>query len=283
MGKFANSKALAGASFGVLKSEKKLAAIPAVSAITCGIIAVAVGGGVVLTADFIANPAPGQDDFSLTPASWAIGIVGLFIIGLVSQMFAATLIAAANERLDGGSFTMGQAFSKATTRTPSILGWSAINSTVGLVLQAIRDKAGFLGDLAAGLIGAAWNVVTWLVLPIIIIEGIGPIAAIKKSANLLKSTWGENLFAQAGIGLIGFLLMLPGILIFGGLSFVLPVVGIPLLFIWVVVISCLMSALGAIYRTALYRFAVGLPNGDVFTQEELSGAFKPKVKSGRMR
>ncbi len=283
MGKFANSKALAGASFGVLKSEKKLAAIPAVSAITCGIIAVAVGGGVVLTADFIANPAPGQDDFSLTPASWAIGIVGLFIIGLVSQMFAATLIAAANERLNGGSFTMGQAFSKATTRTPSILGWSAINSTVGLVLQAIRDKAGFLGDLAAGLIGAAWNVVTWLVLPIIIIEGIGPIAAIKKSANLLKSTWGENLFAQAGIGLIGFLLMLPGILIFGGLSFVLPIVGIPLLFIWVVVISCLMSALGAIYRTALYRFAVGLPNGDVFTQEELSGAFKPKVKSGRMR
>ncbi len=283
MGKFANSKALAGASFGVLKSEKKLAAIPAVSAITCGIIAVAVGGGVVLTADFIANPAPGQDDFSLTPASWAIGIVGLFIIGLVSQMFAATLIAAANERLDGGSLTMGQAFSKATTRTPSILGWSAINSTVGLVLQAIRDKAGFLGDLAAGLIGAAWNVVTWLVLPIIIIEGIGPIAAIKKSANLLKSTWGENLFAQAGIGLIGFLLMLPGILIFGGLSFVLPIVGIPLLFIWVVVISCLMSALGAIYRTALYRFAVGLPNGDVFTQEELSGAFKPKVKSGRMR
>jgi hypothetical protein len=283
MGKFANSKALAGASFGVLKSEKKLAAIPAVSALTCGVIAVAVGGGVVLTADFIANPAPGQDDFSLTPVSWAIGIVGLFIIGLVSQMFAATLIAAANERLDGGSFTMGQAFSKATTRTPSILGWSAINSTVGLVLQAIRDKAGFLGDIAAGLIGAAWNVVTWLVLPIIIIEGIGPIAAIKKSATLLKTTWGENLFAQAGIGLIGFLLMLPGILIFGGLSFVLPVVGIPLLFIWVVVISCLMSALGAIYRTALYRFAVGLPNGDVFTQEELAGAFKPKVKSGRMR
>jgi len=283
MGKFANSKALAGASFGVLRSEKKLAAIPAVSALTCGVIAVAVGGGVVLTADFIANPAPGQDDFSLTPVSWTIGIVGLFIIGLVSQMFAATLIAAANERLDGGSFTMGQAFSKATTRTPSILGWSAINSTVGLVLQAIRDKAGFLGDIAAGLIGAAWNVVTWLVLPIIIIEGIGPIAAIKKSANLLKTTWGENLFAQAGIGLIGFLLMLPGILIFGGLSFVLPVVGIPLLFIWVVVISCLRSALGAIYRTALYRFAVGLPNGDVFTQEELSGAFKPKVKSGRMR
>ena len=283
MGKFANSKALAGASFGVLKSEKKLAAIPAVSALTCGVIAVAVGGGVVLTADFIANPAPGQDDFSLTPASWAIGIIGLFIIGLVSQMFAATLIAAANERLDGGSFTMGQAFSKATSRTPSILGWSAINSTVGVVLQAVRDKAGFLGDIAAGLSGAAWNVVTWLVLPIIVVEGVGPIVAIKKSASLLKSTWGENLFAQAGIGLIGFLLMLPGLVLFGVLSFAVPVAGIPLLLIWIVVIGCLMSALGAIYRTALYRFAVGLPLGDVFTHDELAGAFMPKAKTGRMR
>jgi len=283
MGKFANSMALAGASFGVLKSEKKLAAIPAVSALTCGVIAVAVGGGVVLTADFIANPAPGQDDFSLTPASWAIGIVGLFIVGLVSQMFAATLIAAANERLDGGSFTMGQAFSKATSRTPSILGWSAINSTVGVVLQAVRDKAGFLGDIAAGLVGAAWNVVTWLVLPIIVVEGVGPIVAIKKSANLLKTTWGENLFAQAGIGFIGFLLMLPGLVLFGALSFAVPVAGIPLLLIWIVVIGCLMSALGAIYRTALYRFAVGLPLGDVFTHDELAGAFKPKSKTGRNR
>ncbi len=283
MGKFANSKALAGASFGVLKSEKKLAAIPAVSALTCGVIAVAVGGGVLLTADFISNPAPGQDDFSLTPLSWAVGIIGLFVIGLVSQVFAATLIAAANERLDGGSFTMGQAFSKATSRTPSIVGWSAINSTVGVVLQAIRDKAGFVGDIAAGLIGAAWNVITWLVLPIIVVEGIGPIAAIKKSANLLKSTWGENLFAQAGIGLIGFLLMLPGLIVFGALSFAVPVAGIPLLLLWIVVIGCLMSALGAIYRTALYRFAVGLSVGDVFTQEELSGAFKPKAKTGRMR
>lgn len=283
MGKFANSKALAGASFEVLKSEKQLAAIPLVSAITCGVIAIAVGGGVVLTADFIANPAPGQDDFSLTPVSWAIGIVGLFVIGLVAQMFAATLIASANERLNGGSFTIGQAFSKATTRTPSILGWSAINSTVGLILQAIRDKAGFLGDIAAGLLGAAWNVLTWLVLPIIIVEGIGPIAAIKKSASLLKSTWGENLFAQAGIGIIGFLLMLPGILLFGALSFVLPFVGIPLLILWIVVVSCLMSALGAIYRTALYRFAVGLPNGDAFSQDELANAFKPKEKAGRSR
>ncbi len=281
MGKFANSKALAGASLGVLRNDKKLAAIPLASAITCGVLAVVVGGGVVLTADIVSNPSPGQDTFAMTPVAWAVGLVGLFLIGLVAQLFAATLIASANAHLEGNAVSMGEALSRATGRLPSIVGWSAINSTVGLVLQAIRDKAGFLGDIAAGLIGAAWNVVTWLVLPIIVVEGIGPIAAIKKSVALLRSTWGENLLAQAGIGIIGFLLMLPGILVFGALSFVVPVVGIPLLILWVVVIGCLMSALGAIYRTALYRFAVGLPAGGEFSQEVLAGAFRPKAAGRR--
>lgn len=281
MGKFANSKALAGASLGVLRSDKRLAAIPVVSAVTCGVIAVAVGGGVVLTADFVSNPAPGQDSFTMTPVAWAVGIVGLFLIGLVAQVFSATLVASANAHLEGNGVTLGTAFSRATGRLPSILGWSAINSTVGLLLQTVRDKAGIAGDIVVGLIGAAWNVITWLVLPIIVVEGTGPITAIKRSTTLLKSTWGENLLAQAGIGIIGFLLMLPGIVVFGALSFALPVVGIPLLIVWIVVISCVMSALGAIYRTALYRFAVGLPVGGGFTQEELAGAFRPKASTRR--
>jgi hypothetical protein len=79
-----------------------------------------------------------------------------------------------------------------------------------------------------------------------------------------------------GLGLVGFLVMLPGILVFGAVSFAIPLAGIPLLIIWIAVIGSIMSALGAIYRTALYRFAVGLPNGAAFSNEELVGAFAVK-------
>jgi hypothetical protein len=230
----------------------------------------------LLTVDKIADPVAGQDDFAATPATWIVGIVGLFILGMIAQFFAATLVAGANERLEGGSPTLGSAISKASTRVAPVLGWAALNSTVGVVLNAIRDKAGFIGDIVVGMIGAAWGVVTWLVLPIIIVEGIGPIAAVKRSAVLLKSTWGENLFAQMGLGLVGFLVMLPGILVFGAVSFAIPLAGIPLLIIWIAVIGSIMSALGAIYRTALYRFAVGLPSGAAFSNEELVGAFAVK-------
>jgi hypothetical protein len=281
MGKFSNSKDLAVASLGVLKQDKELAVIPLASAITCGVIAILVGGSAYFTLDHIANPAPGQNEFSPTPLTWAVGIVGLIIIGMVGQFFAATLIAGANQRLEGGHPTIRTAISGASARTGSILGWSLINSTVGVVLQAIREKAGFLGDIIVGFIGAAWNVVTWLVLPIIIVEGIGPIAAIKRSAVLLKSTWGENLIAQMGLGLIGLLVMLPGILVFGAVTLIIPFVGIPLLIVWFAVVGSIMAALGAIYRTALYRFAVGLPTGDVFTADELSGAFAVKKSRGK--
>lgn len=279
MGRFSNSVDLAKSSLGVLRSEKELAAIPVASAVTCGLIAVVVGGGAFLSLDKVANPAPGQNEFSATPLTWGVGIVGLFIIGLVSQFFAATLVAGANERLEGRDASIGGSLSIAMSRASSVLGWSVINSTVGLVLQAIRERAGFVGDLVVGLIGAAWNVVTWLVLPIIIIEGIGPVAAIRRSATMLKQTWGENLIAQLGFGLIGLLLLLPGLLIFGGLSFVIPFVGIPLLLVWVAIVLTIMSALSAIYRTALYRFAAGLSLGDAFDTAELQATFA--VKTGR--
>lgn len=281
MGKLSNSISLAKESFSVLKQDKELAAIPLVSAITCGVVALLVGGGMLLTVTQVAAPVDGQDDFAATPATWVVGIVGLFLLGMIAQFFVATLVAGANERLEGGSPTLRSAISKASTRLAPVLGWAALNSTVGVVLNAIRDKAGFIGDIVVGMIGAAWGVVTWLVLPIIIVEGIGPIAAVKRSAILLKSTWGENLYAQMGLGLVGLLVMLPGILLFGAVSFAIPLAGIPLLIIWIAVIGSIMSALGAIYRTALYRFAVGLPIGEAFGKDELVGAFAVKKSSAK--
>ncbi len=276
MSKLSNSVDLAKASLSVLRQDKELAAIPLVSAATCTVVAVLFGGSAYFTLEQVTNPAPGENAFNTTPMTWTVGIIGIFVLGMVAQFFGAVLVAGANERLEGGDPTIGSALSKASTRTGSILGWSAINSTVGVILSAIRERAGFLGVLVTTLVGAAWNVVTWLAVPIIIVEGIGPIAAIKRSALLLKQTWGENLIAQIGLGFVGALVMIPGMIVLGGLSLLVPIVGIPLLFIYVAVAGSIMAALGAIYRTALYRFAVGLPIGDSFPESALAGAFKVK-------
>jgi hypothetical protein len=257
MGKISNSMDLAKASLGVLKQDKELAAIPIASAVSCGIIAVLFGGGAYFTLEHVVNPAPGQNEYNASPLTYAVGIVGLFVIGMVAQFFAAVLVAGANERLEGGNPTLGSAFAKASSRGGSIIGWSAMNSTVGLILSA-------------------WNIITWLAVPIIIVEGVGPIAAVKRSAQLLRQTWGENLLAQAGLGIVGLLVILPGVLVFGVVSVVIPLVGIPLLVLYIGIVASILTALGAIYRTALYRFAVGLPIGETFPEQALAGAFRTK-------
>jgi hypothetical protein len=280
MGMFSNSVSLAKTSLGVLKQDKELVAIPVASAVSCAVVAAVFGGVAFLSLEHVVNPAPGQNEYNASPLTWAVGIVGLFVIGLVAQFFGAVLVAGANERLEGGSPTLGSAFSKARSRAGSILGWSVINSTVGVVLSAIRENAGFLGVIITSLIGAAWNVITWLAIPIIIVEGIGPIAAIKRSTMLLKQTWGENLIAQSGLGIIGLLAMLPGIVVFGLMSAALPFVGIPLLLVYLAIVGAILAALGSIFRTALYRYAVGLPNGGAFDDQQLVGAFKVKGSKG---
>ena len=89
-------------------------------------------------------------------------------------------------------------------RAGKILPWAIISATVSMILRAIEERAGFVGQIVAAIAGMAWAVVTFLVLPIIVIEGVGVRDAIKKSGNLFKRTWGENLAAQIGFSLIGF-------------------------------------------------------------------------------
>ncbi|MEI8241604.1 MAG: DUF6159 family protein, partial [Actinomycetota bacterium] len=90
-------------------------------------------------------------------------------------------------------------------------------ATVGLVLQLLRERGGIAGVILAALGGMAWNIITFLVIPVLVVEGVGPVSAIKRSAGLLKKTWGEQIIGTAGIGLV-----------FGLLGFAVAVVGIAL-------------------------------------------------------
>ncbi len=281
MSKFSNSVELAKSSLAVLNKDKVLATIPLISSVICGLVFLIFGAGALASTGRAKDTATGSTVFTMTPATWAIGIVGLLVVGFIAQFFTAVLVAGANERLEGGRPTIGSAFGKAGSRAGSLLGWAVVNATVGMILQAIRDRLGPLGFAVSWLAGAAWTVVTWLAIPIIVIEGIGPIEAIKRSAHLLKQTWGENVIAQVGLGAVGVVAMLPGLVLGGLLWLVSPVVAIAVFVLWSVVVGTIMSALGAIYRTALYRFAVGLPAGEGFSQDTLENAFRPKSGTGR--
>ena len=69
-----------------------------------------------------------------------------------------------------------------------------------MVLQAIEERFGIIGTIVARLVGLAWNLVTFLVVPILVLEDLGVGDALKRSKDLFKKTWGENVIGQFGLG-----------------------------------------------------------------------------------
>lgn len=280
MGRFASSWELATCSLGVLKTDKHLAAIPVFSFVVTAAVVAVFGGGAYFTLD-ITEQAGQSDTISATPVTWVVGIVGYLAVTFVVTFFAAVLVAGAYQRLIGQSATLGTAFSQAGSRIGAIFLWSLLTGTVGLILQAIKEKAGFVGVIVGNIIGMAWEIVTWLAVPVVVVEGTGPISSLKKSAGLFKKTWGENLIAQGGLGLLGLVAMLPGLLIALLIGLAVPVAGIAVAVLWVAAVSIVLSALTGIFKTALYLYANG-QTIDAFPTAVLAGAFKTKKGKGKV-
>jgi hypothetical protein len=124
--------------------------------------------------------------------------------------------------------------------------------------------------------------VTFLVLPLIVIEGIGVGDAVRRSKDLFKRTWGENVAAQVGFGLLGFLAMLPGVLVaILGVSVGGAVAGIAILVavIWIIGVTAAIAAMSVIFQTALYHFAVDgeVPSG-YFSDGQMQAAFTSPIR-----
>jgi hypothetical protein len=201
----------------------------------------------------------------------------------VVVFFNAALVAAAAVRLEGGPSPVRQGVRTAVAHLPAIIGWSLITATVGLVLKALADRAGALGAVASLVGGVAWTLVTFLVLPVLVIEGVGPVAAIRRSAELLRGTWGEQVAGTASIGLVMGAITLGVIVIGGAITFLvadvsgtLVAIALTATVLVVVFVALLSSALAGIFNVALYRYAAGQEPGPAFPKEALVGAFEAR-------
>jgi hypothetical protein len=277
-----NSWELVKASAAVLRSDKELVVFPIVSAI----------GVLIVTATF-AVPLflAGLFDQMYTDGKGfqPLGMLVAFLFYLVQYFvifFANTaLVGAAMIRLDGGDPTVGDGFRIAMKRVVPILGYAVISATVGMVLRAIAERAGIIGRIVIGLIGLAWNLATYLVVPVLAAEDIGPIDAIKRSTQLLKRTWGEQIVGNAGIGAVFGLLML-GIFLIGVPLIVLAVMAeslallaaaVAALVLALLALGVISSALTGIYTAAVYRFAATGEVGGSFNPELVRSAFRAKA------
>lgn len=261
--RFRRGWAMAKASWAVLRSKPTLLAFPVISGIALILVTVVFAVPVVLGA--AAGYGLNLSDNTMKVLGGVALFVWYFLCTFVIVFCNSALIGCALQSFDGHQPSVGSGFAAARRRVPQILGWSLLAATVGVVLRALQsflgNKFGFLGELAQGIVDAVWGVLTYFVVPVVVTEGVGPIEAVKRSASILRRTWGESLSGSAGLGAIMFLFLLPlvgvGALLaaVGGGATVASAIGITAI-AYVLLLSVVFSVLNSIFRAAVYRYAV---------------------------
>jgi hypothetical protein len=243
-------------------------------------------GGIASGATALGFLVPAAVAYSIEE-SWLAGVVavvGVYLATLVATYFAVALAAASAEVLDGRNATVGGATAVASAHLGAIAGWALVLTTVNLVIQALRSRAGIIGSLLLGAATVAWGLATFLVVPIVALEGLGPLAALDRSASLFRQKWGEQLVGAVSIGVLFALLgTVPAVALMflgfasgsGTLAVALVVVGV----LFAVVAGVLGSAARAVFSVALYRYASGTGATGPFTERDLESAVARKGSS----
>ena len=281
MGRFQRSLALAKESFAVLRSNPQLAWFPVISSFVTVILTISFAIPLFLASGGF-DGLQKADRFP--PGYYAVLAVFYLLSYFIVIFFNVGLVSCAHASLSGSKMNVSDGLAAAGRRLPAILGWTLVAATVGLILQMISERSGIFGKIVVAIVGGAWNLVTYFVVPIIAIEQGSPIAAIKKSGSMLKRTWGENLIGQGGIGLVLLLFALIPVVpfVFACISqspaAILIVLAVSVIY-WLA-LAAVGSSLSGIYRTALYLYAETGTVPVVFDSEALQGAFrqgKPSV------
>jgi Family of unknown function (DUF6159) len=229
----------------------------------------------------------GPGAFALDQHSSGIGVplivIGIYVLSVIGIYFSVGLAACADRIFRGEAATLGDGIAVANERFAAICGWAALSTAIGLVIGLLENQGGAFGAIAGRLVGMAWSLITFLSVPVIAIEGTGPLDTLKRSASLFRERWGQQITGNLAIGGAVFLLGVLPALVLIVVGFVIwPSTGIgggALVVVGALVlcVALLISkALSGIFGVALYRYAL---DGEVvggFTQEDLESAVRAK-------
>ena len=216
----------------------------------------------------------------------AFYILAYFVI----IFFNSALVYAAHERVAGGDPNIRSGLRGAWYRVITIFMWAVIAGTVGLVLKILSGQAGQRGgilgivsQIVISLLGAAWTLLTYFVVPLIVIERRPLGDAFKTSLSMFRRTWGEQVAGNFGLGIaaLAAYLVAAGIIVLlflalsplGGVG-IATTIGIGVVLI--VGVALVFATMDGIYKAALYSYAATGEVPSLFPDETIRGAFRQR-------
>ena len=268
-------------SWKVLQLDRELIFFPIMG--TLGAIIVgAVAAGVFAGTGTFDRLGSGETEFNIVDL--IITLVAYFGGLYMVIFFNAALVAAARERLEGGDPNVMSGIRAVRGMWLAILGWTIITGTVGIILQALQSMARensqgvmrIVAIIIVSLLQTAWAYITFFVIPVLVVERVGPISAIRRSGSLLRQSWGEQLTASFSFFLIYLLALLIVAIPVVVLIFLWPVGAIIVGVILGGIALASVAAMEGIFKAALYEWVSEGKGSEWFDQQLLSNAYALK-------
>jgi|ERR1700682_6075007 len=283
MGRFSRSWELMKQSFKILRSDKQLMLFPILSTISCLIMTaiIATGGAFAVFPQIKAAALAGQHWQPTQSPSYLMALFAVYVVNyFIIVFFNVALVGVANSRLMGGPWTFRDGLELAWSRKGTIFLWALVAATVGMILRNLEERMGLIGRIIMRLVGIAWTLACYFVVPVLAFEGLTPFSAIKRSSRLFRDTWGERVAGGFSFGLVFLVMTLPGFgfwiaatLLFHAYGFA---IGLAVFLLYLVLLSIVSSAAQGIFTTALYRYACFKQVPPAFSPELITKAWASK-------
>jgi hypothetical protein len=246
MGRIGRSFALMGQSYRILMRDKELMVLPLISGVivVAAVAAMTLGFGVDTSRIGRRDPALYLPLFLMYVVTYSIGI-----------FFQAAVVAGAVERIRGGDPTVGSALSAAARRLGPIVMWAVVAATVGIAIRAIQDRVGFLGKIVASLLGAAWSLATFFIVPVLVLEEQSIPGSFRRSVSVFRQTWGETVVGGTTLTAAAVCAWVTLFAITGLLAMAIGVAAVAVFAVGAIVLIVFFSALQGVYVASLYLFA----------------------------
>jgi uncharacterized protein DUF6159 len=261
---------LTKASWSVIRRDPTMVSIALMGA-GCGLAGAA---AIFYVSGYFNSPTHSRGDLALAAA------IGLYPITFLSVFFNVALAGAATAHFDGRPIGVREALGISWKRLGRIAQWSLLAAGVGLILEQLASRIPGAGRLASWLLGAAWSLATIFAVPLLALEGRGPLETAKESVQMIKGKWGEGITGLVSISAWTAIITIPVAILFGvglavghrdaNLGAALIAVAVGAFFL----LSALSLAVRQVFSVALYRYAIGSPDTGDFTSADLEQPFR---------
>ena len=199
-GRFGRGLRLVSVGFAMVRDEPGLIAVPVV-AFLAQLVVIGIGA-LIAWPSFRGSDTSGGEHPPVGGEWLGIVVVGV-LVTFISVVSHATIIARVMARFHGRRISNITAVGAAMTKSPQLLAWAFINYIVISVLRSIGNR-GIFGLLVGWLLRAGWMLASFFVVPVILFENAAAVYAIKRSVELCRARWGENVIGNSALGIIGF-------------------------------------------------------------------------------